>query len=476
MVGVGKHDLRASAEKITVGHGLDGAAGSDRHEGWRLDNTVRCAKFTTTRLAVGMSNSKFERLRHCGILPPSSHQALRHKPWIDSLKRVRVGVVYGGRSSEHEVSLASAAAVITHLDPERYEAIPICIRKDGRWSLADRPPATLSAAEIISHARGPSKSAGPVGRNRDVHFLAYPAESQVLTIQSDRSDQQEGTDHGVRAIVGTLGLDVVFPVVHGPYGEDGTLQGLLELANVPYVGAGVLGSALAMDKAVAKTLFAAHGLPIVKHVVVTAAQWDTTDTATLDDVEARLAYPLFVKPANLGSSVGITKVADRTRLQQGIGIAREFDRKIVVEEAVPDPRELECGVLGNDVLEVSVPGEIVPAGEFYDYESKYVDDRSTYIIPAELASDQTREIRTMAADAFRAVEGAGMARVDFLLSRETGLLYLNELNTIPGFTTISQFAKLWQSSGLDYPRLLERLIDLALERHSDKQRLLTSLT
>jgi len=388
------------------------------------------------------------------------------------MKRTRVGVVYGGRSSEHEVSLASAAAVITHLDPERYEAIPICIRKDGRWSLADRPPATVSAAEVIEQARSLSETSGPTGRNRDVHFLAYPAESQVLTIQPDRPENQ---DDGVRAIVGTLGLDVVFPVLHGPYGEDGTVQGLLELANVPYVGAGVLASAVGMDKAIAKVLFAGSGLPIVKHVVVGAGAWKARSSATLDEIETQLAYPLFVKPANLGSSVGISKVADRTQLEKGIGTAQQFDLKVVVEEAVPEARELECGVLGNDDPEVSVPGEILTAGEFYDYESKYVDDRSTHVIPAELTAEQTREIRAMAAGAFRAIDGTGMARVDFLLSRTNGHLYLNEVNTIPGFTTISMFSKLWEASGLPYPSLLERLIDLALERHSKKQSLKTSL-
>ena len=389
------------------------------------------------------------------------------------MKRVRVGVVYGGRSSEHEVSLASAAAVITHLDAAKYEAIPICIRRDGRWSLADRPPATLSAAEVIKQAAALSDSPSGEGRNRDVHFLAHPSDAQVLTVQPDSTDSSAGDG---RAIVGALGLDVVFPVLHGPYGEDGTVQGLLELANVPYVGAGVLSSAVAMDKAVAKTLFAARGLPIVKHGVVLAPEWDSQPETALDAIEEQLTYPLFVKPANLGSSVGITKVADRAGLQDGVGIARQFDRKIVVEEAVDAAREIECGVIGNDVAEVSVPGEILAAGEFYDYESKYVDDRSSHVIPADLSPEQTSQLRAMAAEAFRAIEGAGMARVDFLLSGTTQQLYLNEVNTIPGFTTISMFAKLWEASGLTYPELLTRLIDLALERHQTKQSLKTSLT
>ena len=276
-------------------------------------------------------------------------------------------------------------------------------------------------------------------------------------------------------MVGTLGLDVVFPVLHGPYGEDGTVQGLLELANVPYVGAGVLSSAVAMDKAVAKTLFAARGLPTVKHVVVLASEWDSRPETALEGIDARLTYPLFVKPANLGSSVGITKVGDREALPDAVALARQFDRKIVVEEAVVEARELECAVIGNDVPEVSVPGEIIAAGEFYDYESKYVDDRSSHVIPADLTPEQTERLRAMAAEAFRAIDGTGMARVDFLMSREAQHLYLNEVNTIPGFTTISMFAKLWEASGLTYPQLLARLIDLAIERHAAKQSLKTTL-
>ena len=387
------------------------------------------------------------------------------------MKRVRVGVVYGGRSSEHEVSLASAAAVIAHLDAARYEPVPIHIGRDGRWSLADEPPAPRPVAETIASARSPSGAAGPGPDGRAAIFLAHPSASHVLTLQPG-VEQAAG---GVRAAVELLALDVIFPVVHGPYGEDGTLQGLFELANVPYVGAGVLGSAAAMDKAVAKTLFAARGLPIVRHLVVPARRWDAAPEAVLDDVAGRLAWPVFVKPANLGSSIGISKAATRAALRRAVGEARRFDRKIVVEEAVPDAREIECGVLGNDAPDVSVAGEILPAGEFYDYESKYVDERSTCVVPADLTADQARDVRALAGEAFRALEGAGMARVDFLLARGTGDLYLNEVNTIPGFTTISMYAKLWQASGLDYPRLLERLVELALERHAEKQRLRTSL-
>ena len=388
-----------------------------------------------------------------------------------SPKRLRVGVVYGGRSSEHEVSLASAAAVIAHLDPQRYEPVPIRIGRDGRWSLPDEPPAPRPAAEAIAAARAP---AAP---GRDVLFPAQPAAARLLAVAPglDRIMQAARAGGGADARLTPLALDVVFPVVHGPYGEDGTLQGLLELANAPYVGAGVLGSAAGMDKAVAKTLLAARGLPVVPHLVVPAARWDADASAVLDDVAGRLAWPLFVKPANLGSSVGISKVDGRGGLERAIARAREFDRRVLVEEAVPDAREIECGVLGNDAPEVSVAGEIVPAGEFYDYEAKYLDDRSACVVPAALSAEQADSIRTMAREAFLALDCAGMARVDFLLARGTGRIVVSEVNTIPGFTTISMYAKLWQASGLDYPRLLDRLIELALARHADKQRLRTSL-
>ena len=383
----------------------------------------------------------------------------------NAVKRARVGIVFGGRSSEHEVSLASAAAVIAHLDPQRYERIPICIGRDGRWSLAGAPRGSLTAAEAIESARAP---AGAAAGGREVHLLARPADTQLLAADA-------GAPAGGRQTFEALALDVVFPLVHGPYGEDGTLQGLLELAGVPYVGAGVLGSAAGMDKAVAKTLFAARGLPITSFAVVRAAQWDAGESAVLDDLERRLQGTLFVKPANLGSSIGVSKAAGRAALARAIRAAREFDRKIIVEEAVPEPRELECGVIGNDAPEASVPGEILPAGEFYDYESKYVDARSAGVVPAGITTAQTAEIRRLAVEAYRAIEGAGMARVDFLLSRSTGRLYVSEVNTIPGFTTISMFAKLWAATGLDYPRLLDRLIELAFERHRQRASLRTSL-
>lgn len=378
------------------------------------------------------------------------------------MKRARVGIVFGGRSSEHEVSLASAAAVIANLDPARYEPIPICIGRDGRWCLTAAPRGSLTAAEAIESARS---APGAEAAGREVHLLPRPAATQLLAAPPGGGDSQHCEE---------LALDVVLPLVHGPYGEDGTLQGLLELAGVPYVGAGVLGSAAGMDKAVAKTLFAAHGLPITAYAVVRAARWDAGEPAVLDDLERRLRGPLFVKPANLGSSIGVSKAAGRGEIARAIRHALEFDRKVIVEEAVPEPRELECGVIGNDAPEASVPGEILPAGEFYDYESKYVDARSAGVVPAALTTAQTAEIRRLAVEAYRAIEGAGMARVDFLLSRSTGRLYVSEVNTIPGFTTISMFAKLWAATGLDYPQLLDRLIELAFDRHRARANLRTS--
>jgi D-alanine-D-alanine ligase len=275
--------------------------------------------------------------------------------------------------------------------------------------------------------------------------------------------------------VSGLGLDVVFPVLHGPYGEDGTVQGLLELANVPYVGAGVLASAVGMDKAVMKLVFAARQLPICDYDVVLKRDWQRDERGTLAAVVSRLGFPVFVKPANLGSSVGISKAKHASELRAAINLAAEFDRKIVIEAAVPNAREIECAVLGNDDPEASIPGEIIPSREFYDYEAKYLDEGSQSIVPAAISDAQAGEIRRLAVAAFKAIDGAGMARVDFLLARDSGMLYLNEVNTIPGFTTISMYAKMWEASGVPYPALIDRLIALAVERHAEKQQLRTSM-
>jgi D-alanine-D-alanine ligase len=380
------------------------------------------------------------------------------------VNKLRVGVIYGGRSGEHEVSLASAAAVFANLDPARYEAVPIKIEKGGRWCLPTDPPRITSAADVIGG------KVSDQGAGREALLMARPSGETLLSI-----DRAALVSTSPASAVAGLTLDVVFPVLHGPYGEDGTVQGLLELANVPYVGAGVLASAVAMDKAAMKMVFAARGLPICDHMVMTAREWRRDERAALPRIVDRLGFPVFVKPANLGSSVGISKAKHATELRAAIALAASFDRKIVIEAAVPSAREIEVAVLGNDDPETSVPGEVVPAREFYDYQAKYLDNDSTLLIPAPLGEAEAHEIRRLAIEAFKAVDGSGLARVDFLLSRESGTLYVNELNTMPGFTTISMYAKLWAATGVGYATLLDRLIALALERHADKQQLRTSL-
>jgi D-alanine-D-alanine ligase len=365
------------------------------------------------------------------------------------VKRLRIGVLHGGRSGEHEVSIASAAAVFANLDRTRYEPVAIRIEKDGRWVLADRPPTAASAADVISQMR---EGDGPSG-GREVLMPARPGDDTLLLVNQDRS-----------AVTG-LGLDVIFPVLHGPYGEDGTVQGLLDLAGVAYVGCGVLASAAGMDKDVAKILFQARGLRVAPWVVVRGAQWLADRDAVTRRVNDTLTYPVFVKPANLGSSLGISKVQAPDGLGAAIDLAAGFDPKVVVETGVPGAREIECGVLGNDAPEASVPGEIVPSGEFYDFDAKYLSGASRELIPATLPRDISDEVRRQSLVAFDAIEGTGLARVDFLLA-SSGELFLNEINTMPGFTTISMYAKLWAASGISYPALIDRLIALALERHA----------
>ena len=381
-----------------------------------------------------------------------------------ALRRLRIGVIYGGRSGEHEVSLASAAAVFANLDRGRYDPVPIRISRDGRWSVADRPPADESAAKTIGQARAARRA---VRDGREVHPIAHPGDETLMVVGRAAYPPARESDEG-HTLAGTMTLDVIFPIVHGPYGEDGTLQGLLELADLPYVGAGVVGAATGMDKAVMKALFAAAGLPMVKHETVLRRVWRKGRGRILAELTARLDYPLFVKPANLGSSLGISRAADEASLSAGIDEAAAYDRKVIVEEGVSPCREIECAVLGNDEPEASVPGEIVPAGDFYDYEAKYLDDRSRTIVPADLAPHEAERIRGYAVAAFRAIDCAGMARVDFLLDH-AGRIFLNEINTHPGFTTISMFAKLWEASGVGYPALLDRLIELAMERHADRR-------
>ena len=388
------------------------------------------------------------------------------------MKKIRVGVIYGGRSGEHEVSVASAASIIKHLDRTRYEPVPIRIEKDGRWTLADKAPTVLSAADVIEHAR--LEAARPLRPGREAHLVAHPGEDTVLAIE--RRATPSNLDPTGTATVTGVGLDVVFPVLHGPYGEDGTVQGLLELANVAYVGAGVLGSAVGMDKAVMKTLFIANQLPVGPYLVVIRPEWTDNRDAVAARVGRELGYPVFVKPANLGSSVGISKAKSASDLAVAMEVALQFDRKVVIEAGVPNAREIECAVLGNDQPEASVPGEIIPSREFYDYEAKYLDGASKDVIPADLTEEQVRDVQRLAIAAFRAVECAGMARVDFFIDRDNGRIYLNEVNTIPGFTTISMYPKMWEASGLPYGALVDRLIALALERHAEKQQLRTSVT
>jgi D-alanine-D-alanine ligase len=378
--------------------------------------------------------------------------------------------LYGGRSGEHEVSLASAAAVFANLDRTKYDPVPIRIEKDGRWALADKPPTASSAAEVIEQSR--LEAARQIRSGREVHLIARPSEETVLSIKRALESSAEPSE----ALVTGLHLDAIFPVLHGPYGEDGTIQGLLELANVPYVGAGVAASAIGMDKALMKVVFTAHGLPNCEWRVVLRHEWERRSEDILANLERALGYPMFVKPANLGSSVGISKAKDRAGLRTAIDLAGSFDRKVVVEAAVPEAREIECGVLGNDSPQASVPGEVIPGREFYDYEAKYLDESSKTVIPADIPPATAAEIQRLAIAAFQAVDCAGLARVDFLVSRTTGQILLNEINTLPGFTTISMYSKMWEASGVPYQALVDKLLDLAFERHAIKQQLRTSLT
>lgn len=365
-------------------------------------------------------------------------------------KRIRVGVLFGGRSGEHEISLISARSVMRVMDPEKYEVVPIGITREGRWLASGDPMAALSQ--------------GDEGLSSPVALLGDPACRGVVSLK-------ELEPHLARALLAQL--DVVFPVLHGPYGEDGTVQGLLDLAGIPYVGAGVAASALGMDKVLFKDVMRAHGIPVVQYIVVKRKEWERDPEGVLDRVEQELGYPVFTKPANLGSSVGVNKCRNRKELARGLTDAAQYDRKLLVEAAVPQAREIEVSVLGNDDPIASVPGEIIPSREFYSYAAKYLDDgerASQLLIPAPLPEEVAERVRELAIRAYLAVDCAGMARVDFLLSRETGELYVSELNTIPGFTAISMYPKLWEASGIPYPELIDRLIGLALERRADLAR------
>jgi D-alanine-D-alanine ligase len=382
-----------------------------------------------------------------------------------SPSKLRIGILFGGRSGEHEVSLLSAASILKSIDQTKYEVIPIGITKQGQWLTSS------SAQHLLA---GDTKPALALKKNASSKSIALKASADLVQ-GSTALAQQNGSL--------AQSLDVIFPVLHGTFGEDGTIQGLFELADIAYVGSGVLGSATGMDKTVMKQLFAAAGLPQTPHVNLLRSEWKSDAKRCIKRIEKKLTYPVFVKPANLGSSVGISKVHDRSELAPAMDLAASFDRKLIIEQGVggpgAKPRELEVAVLGNDSPEASVVGEIVPGAEFYDYNAKYHSDASVPIIPAKLSKSESKQIRQMAIAAFHACDCAGLARVDFLLEpaiknkkgREAkpARIYLNEINTMPGFTSISMYPKLWEASGLPYQQLIDRLISLAAERHQEKQ-------
>jgi len=356
-------------------------------------------------------------------------------------KRPRVGVIFGGRSGEHEVSLASAASVIRALDPQKYEAVPIGITKQGRWLVGTGAQKMLS--EVL-------QSGEPVLLPPD------PTSAGLVPLAPSAA-------HPI------VSVDVAFPVLHGTFGEDGTVQGLLELAGLPYVGCGVLASAVGMDKDLQKRLFAEAGLPIVPFLAVKRSEWEGKRSKVIAAIRKKFKFPVFVKPATLGSSVGMTRVKTARELGGALDLAAEYALKVMVERCVT-AREIEVSVLGNDDARASVPGEILPHREFYDYAAKYLEQGTRLLIPAPLGKKQVARLQDYAIRAFRAIDGAGMARCDFFLEKKTGKIFLNELNTIPGFTTISMYPKMWEASGLPYPRLIDRLIELALELHRQKAR------
>ena len=363
---------------------------------------------------------------------------------------MRVGVLFGGRSGEHQVSLHSARAVIHALQQAGHEVVPIGITSEGRWLVGGDPLHALSSGEHTSE--------------RAVAMLPQPGAYGLVAVQPTNGEAPPIED-----LAGLAGLDVLFPVLHGTYGEDGTVQGLFELAAVPYAGAGVLGSALGMDKVVQKTLWRGMGLPVADYLSVTRRDLERSPQVVMDLIEQSLGYPCFTKPANLGSSVGVSKASNRTELDQGLKVAAQYDAKLIVERGV-DARELEVGVLGNEEPTASVVGEILPGAEFYDYRAKYIDNGSQAIIPADVPAHISDEVRRLAVAAFKAVTASGLARVDFFLERGTERLYVNEINTMPGFTEISMYPKLWEASGVPFPELVTRIAELALERYQERSR------
>lgn len=362
-------------------------------------------------------------------------------------RKLRIGILFGGKSGEHEVSFCSASSVINGMNPEKYEVVPIGITKQGYW---------LSPEES-RHALLTGKIEG----NNIVCWQSKTDDHQLLI-----SRKKDGE---INYFVLDK-LDIIFPLLHGPFGEDGAIQGLLELMNVPYVGSGVAASAVSMDKELMKKIFHHTGLPQTKWIMVKRRDWKSDSKKIKVEIEKNLCYPLFIKPANLGSSVGISKVFNNEGLDNAIKIATSYDRKVIIEESIENAIEVECSVLGNDAPEASVVGEILPAGSYYDYNSKYIDNNTQLIIPARIPDEVTREIQKISKEAFLAVDAAGLARVDFLVQKRNNsfLVYLNEINTIPGFTNVSMYPKLWEKSGISFSELIDRLIQLSLERFQDK--------
>lgn len=362
-------------------------------------------------------------------------------------KKLRVAVLFGGRSGEHDVSLMSARSVLSVLDPERYEVTQIGITLDGEWFTGE------NAIESFEQGNG-----------KNLNRVVLPGDPSHATAY-----EWKATEHG-EVLHKLADIDVFFPVLHGPFGEDGTIQGLFEMADVAYVGAGVAGSSVGMDKGIFKDVMRANGIPIVDSILVLRAEIENEMDAVIAKAEAMGTYPLFTKPANLGSSVGISKCNSRSDLAEGLMDAARFDRRILIESGVKDVREVEVSVLGNENPEASVCGEILPSREFYSYESKYIDGTSGLLIPSPLPEEVSAKIREYAIRAYKAIDCAGMARADFFVEKETNRIFLNELNTLPGFTSISMYPKLWQASGLAYPQLVDRLIELALERKAQRDR------
>jgi D-alanine-D-alanine ligase len=404
-------------------------------------------------------------------------------------KKLRVGILFGGRSGEHEISLLSASSILEAIDRKNFEIVPIGINKQGRWLTSEAAQGLLAGsgtAQLDSgkpdRAKGSPKSAKQLRAGDPAATLGARvlAEGQpaLLAPEPEGPAAASAPAYGAQdghALLSNQSLDVVFPVLHGTFGEDGTIQGLFELAGIAYVGSGVLGSSAGMDKDVMKRLFAQARLPMVRHVTLLRAEWERSPRKAVAQVEAALKYPVFVKPANLGSSVGISKAHDRKELTAALRLASKYDRKLVVEQGVggkkAKAREFEVAVLGNDSPQASVVGEIIPGKEFYDYEAKYLSEGSLPVIPAKLSKAETKQIREMAVAAFRACDLSGLARVDFLMEPEgKRRLYLNEVNTMPGFTQISMYPKLWEATGLGYKELITRLIELALERRQEKSR------